>query len=578
MSEVCLNPPELLDSRRLTGANLYWDRPSAILDVQLDDRDRDIVRLWRNAALELLAACGMADQQTRQRLHHGGASLLVSAPIDALYSMCELNELAWAQARHESGFGAPPDLESEIPRLRGLFEAERRPRLLALQQAAHQRGIPFLWDDDEVSVGYGAGCQCWPHEAIPDPEQISWPAAGSIPLGLVTGTNGKSTSVRMVAAILKAAGLRGGLTSTDFIRVGDEIIDEGDYSGTGGARRLLRHPQVEAAVLEVARGGLLRRGLAVERANAALITNVAADHLGEYGINTVAELVEAKFIVHRALDEASPLVLNADDAGIVGHERYLREQVAGTSWWFSLDAGNPRLASARQQGATVCWLENDGLWLADATGAEPRLLTPAGNVSASLGGVLRHNLQNAMGAALLALAMGMPEIAVRQGLQAFRGDERDNPGRGNWFEHNGVRIVVDFAHNAHGLDALAAAVAALQPGRVIMMLGQAGDRSDESIRETVHSALAMRPEILLVNALPGYERGRGLDDVPRLIHAEALACGLREDQLRLLPEPLAAAREALREARAGDVLVLLALTQRREILQMVHEYCGSRGQ
>jgi UDP-N-acetylmuramyl tripeptide synthase len=382
----------------------------------------------------------------------------------------------------------------------------------------------------------------------------------------------------MVAAILKAAGLRGGLTSTDFIRVGDDIIDEGDYSGTGGARMLLRHPRAQAAVLEVARGGLLRRGLAVERANAALITNVAADHLGEYGINTVAELIEAKFIVHRALGKTSPLVLNADDAGIVSYERHLREKVPGMSWWFSLDAGNPRLASARQQGAIVCWLENDGLWLADASETTPRLLTPAGEVSASLGGMLRHNLQNAMGAGLLALAMGMPETAVRQGLRAFRGDERDNPGRGNWFEHQGVRIVVDFAHNAHGLDALAAAVAALQPKRVIIMLGQAGDRSDASIRETTRSALAMHPGILLINALPGYERGRELEEVPRLIRDEALATGMREEQLRMLPNPLAAARVALSEARAGDVLVLLALTQRREILQLVHEYCSSSGQ
>ena len=122
---------------------------------------------------------------------------------------------------------------------------------------------------------------------MPSPGEIDWDSIESIPLALVTGTNGKSTTVRMTAAIMTAAGFRAGLTSTDFIRVGDRVIDTGDYSGTGGARMLMRQADVEMAVLEVARGGLLRRGLGVERADVAVVTNVAADHLGDYGINTV---------------------------------------------------------------------------------------------------------------------------------------------------------------------------------------------------------------------------------------------------------------------------------------------------
>lgn len=579
MGSATLHRPALLDSRRLTGANLYWNSPSAIIDVQLDAADIAVIDFWQQAAIDLLAACDLSAQQCCKRIHDGGASLLVSSPIDALYAMCELNEVAWAQALHlyaqSSAQAYAPDWPAEIQRLRDLFAAQRRPRLLNMQQAARDHAVPFLWDDDEVSVGYGASCQLWPYESVPDIEDVDWSSVIDIPLALVTGTNGKSTTVRMVAAMMQAAGLRGGLTSTDFIRVGDQLIGEGDYSGTGGARMLLRHPYVETAVLEVARGGLLRRGLAVDRADAALITNVAADHLGEYGINNVAELTMAKFIVHRALDPQSPLILNADDAGLVAYEASLRRNKTGTTWWFSLDAENPCLQQHVQLGGAAGWLQGNELWSNAGKGTGPfetRQLTAISDITSSRAGLLRHNLQNALGAALLGQALGLSDEAIRQGLQDFRGDEHDNPGRGNWFQRADVQIVVDFAHNEHGMRALANTVLALGQQRVILMMGQAGDRSDDAIRELTRAALGMRPDFLLINELPGYERGRDITEPPAAIRAEALACGMKPEQLQMMPNPLESARQALSMARDGDVLVLLVHIQRQEILQLVNEY------
>jgi UDP-N-acetylmuramyl tripeptide synthase len=567
--------PALLDSRRLTGANLYWNSPSAIIDVQFEAADVGLVDLWQQSAHALLVACDLSEQQTCHRKYQGGASLLVSSPIDALYAMCELNELAWTRALHFYMQTDVPDLSAGVEHLRGLFSAERRPRLLQMQQAARKHVAPFLWDDDEVSIGFGSSCQLWPYEEVPESSGIDWSSVQAIPLALVTGTNGKSTTVRMVAAMLRAAGLRGGLTSTDFIRVGDHTIDEGDYSGTGGARMLLRHPQVEAAVLEVARGGLLRRGLAVDRADAALITNVAADHLGEYGINTVAELIEAKFIVHRALAQQSPLILNADDSGLVEYEKNLRRSTPGTSWWFSLHPDNPRLQQHVEQGGVAGWLESEALWMSAGLGSgasAAKRLMAVSEVTSSRAGLLRHNVQNALGAALLGQAMGLVDEAIREGLQQFRGDEHDNPGRGNWFERAGIHIVVDFAHNEHGMRALADTVLALGPKRVMLMMGQAGDRSDDAIRELARAALGMRPDVLLINELPGYERGRDISEPPAVIRAEALAHGMLPEQLLMMSSPLQAAQQALALAQGGDVLVLLAHIQRPEILRLVNAF------
>ena len=405
---------ELKDSRRLTGANLYWGRPSAIIDVAIDGPVEPVIRAWESAARDWLQSVGYEDEKTCHRIFDGGASLLISAPIDVLYSMCELNELAWASAVSVCAVGETPDPGEEVPRLTRLFDQERNPALLALQAAAGEHGVPFLWDDDEVSLGYGKTTRIWKPDALPSPGEIEWDGIAAVPLALVTGTNGKSTTVRMTAAIMTAAGLRAGLTSTDFIRVGDRVIDTGDYSGTGGARMLMRQSDVEMAVLEVARGGLLRRGLGVEHADAAVVCNVAADHLGDYGINTVPELIPAKFIVCRALDGDAPLILNADDEGVVEFAATLDNRIT----WFSLDPDKPQLARSIASGGTACYLENG--WLMAAEGSSRRRVVPVAEIPAAMGGIVRYNISNALAAMCIATSLGIDDIAIRKGLAIFR--------------------------------------------------------------------------------------------------------------------------------------------------------------
>ena len=564
---------ELTDSRRLTGANLYWDRPSAIIDVAIDGPWEQVVHAWEKAVGEWLDTVGYADEKTCYRIFEGGASLLISAPIDVLYSMCELNELAWASAVSVCAEADAPDPVEEVPRLTRLFDEERNPTLLALQAAAHEHGVPFLWDDDEVSVGYGRTTRIWKPDALPSPGEIDWDSIESIPLALVTGTNGKSTTVRMTAAIMTAAGFNAGLTSTDFIRVGERVIDTGDYSGTGGARMLMRQDDVEMAVLEVARGGLLRRGLGVERAEVAVVTNVAADHLGDYGINTVPELIPAKFIVRRALKGDAPLVLNADDEGVVEFAGTLDNQIA----WFSLAPDNPQLVESLASGGAACYLEQG--WLVAAEGSRRRRVAPVAEIPAALGGIVRYNISNALAAMCVATALGIDDPAIRKGLAAFRGDEHDNPGRGNWFEHNVdgglIRILVDFAHNEHGMKALADAVRQVSAERVILLMGQAGDRLNKDIADLVKAACSIHPDQLLVAELPGYERGREPFEVPELIRTEAMKTGIGDDAIEIFPDPREATAEALSRARAGDLLVLLALTQRSAALSLIHDFIGN---
>lgn len=559
--------PRLLDSRRLTGPNLFWDLPGAVLDISIDDIPVELViAAWSAEVSRLLEAVGWSAENICSRIYDGGASLVINAPIDALYAACELNEVAFSRAVTGLTGEERPDLQTAIADLLDLISQESRPELLALQVTAAQHQVPFLWDDDEVSVGFGKTAITWPADRLPAPDSIDWSAIQSIPLGIVTGTNGKSTTVRLAASILAAAGLRAGITSTDYIRVGETILDRGDYSGPGGARTLLRHPQSEAVVLEVARGGLLRRGIGVERAEAALITNIAADHLGEWGINSVAEMAEAKFILRRALSANAPLILNADDPESVRMAKQLDNRII----WFGLDVDQTVIREHLKAQGEAAFLS--GGWLVWAAHGETRRIVAARDIPISFGGVARYNISNALGAMALCKVLGASDEALSEGLKAFSGDAEVNPGRGNLFEKGDIRIFIDFAHNEHGLKAISDTVKAFNAHRYIVLMGQAGDRTDREIADYVKAACDLNPSPLLVCDLPGYERGRQTGVVSGLIRDFAVDEGIPGNSISLFKTPVEAVRQALADARPGDCLVLLALTQRDQVLQMVRSF------
>jgi UDP-N-acetylmuramyl tripeptide synthase len=563
----------LEDSRRLTGPGLLWDKPGAIAEVVTKGIATDLVAAtWSRQARSLLDALGWSGEDCISRAHEDGLNLAVSAPVDQLYSAIFVAEGAWHYTACELLGEAAVPLESLVADIQGVMRSEANPPLIALQRAAAEHGVDFISDDDELSLGHGCGSRTWPVDQLPAPGDVDWTALHDIPVAMITGTNGKSTCVRLAAAVAAAAGKVAGVTSTDFVRVGEEILDRGDYSGPGGARMLLRDPRTELAFLEVARGGILRRGLPLHRAQAALITNVAADHLGQYGINTVAALTEAKFSVFRTLAPGGVLVLNADDPGLVAQAHKLAAEVAEqgrTVSWFSLDPDNPRLVRAREEGRPCGWLEDGALVYFD--GGEAQALIAARDVPVTLGGAARYNVQNALAVMCLGIAFGLPRESVRQGLAGFRSSPRDNPGRGNEFSVGGARVFVDFAHNPHSIAAVAQTMLALPAERRLLMLGHAGDRSDEDIRALTAGAFRLAPTHVIITEIPDYLRGRESGEISAIIRAECLRLGLREEQLSFSENPLAGARRALELLRPGDLVLLLVHSDRDAIIELLEE-------
>ncbi len=550
---------ELRDSRRLTGPNILWHRPSAVIDVTLDDSEDTgaLIRAWEGHARRALDAVGWAREEIAHRRFASGVSLALSAPIDALYAATEVNEYAYQAAAAEFSGGDVPDLGTAAGRLRQIIAEERNPKVAEMQAAAVAHGAAFLWDDDHISVGMGKGSRTWAASEVPDPSEVDWGAIDNMPVALVTGTNGKTTTVRLLAQMARAAGLEPGVSSTDGCWVAGEEIGEGDYSGPGGARLVLRDERVDLAILETARGGMLRRGLGVDSADVALITNVAEDHLGEWGIHDLDELVETKFIIAQGTRH---LVLNADDPKLRARpdRRGLRRI------WFSIDAAPQEVAAKAETGGETAILDGEELVLIDHDGRQS--VAALDRVPMTLGGAARHNVYNALGAICVARRLGLPLEAIRQGLETFDSSAAENPGRLNRFRLGGVTAIVDFAHNPHGVEALMQMAAALPAKRRLVVIGQAGDREDDAIREMSRMAWKARPDRVIVKELAKYLRGREPGEVPAIIEDELRRLGAPDDAIEHADSELAAVDQALRWARQGDLLLLIAHEKRGAVL------------
>jgi cyanophycin synthetase len=556
---------KVLDSRRLTGPSLLLDRPGAILDISLEDSDADrAAPAWRRAAARLLQAVGWPGEELACRRFAGGVSLAFSAPMDCLYAATDVNETAWALAVSELGPGPAVVFEDQVATLRKTIAAERNPALVALHDATRARGLSFLIGEDQVSAGSGAGAVVWPADSLPNAGAVDWSRIHDVPVALVTGSNGKTTVVRLLGAMAAAADRTPGMTSTDGVTVGSRFLVEGDFSGPSGARVVLRSPDVETGILETARGGILRRGLAVPRADVAVITNVAADHLGEFGVESLADLAETKLVVAKALGTSGTLVLNADDPLLVERSGRIPARLI----WFSLDPASTVVKRHVDTGGTA--VVEDGGRILLAAGKHRSAVASLADVPITFGGRARHNVANVLAAVAGATALGIDIERIALALQRFGREVGDNPGRANLLELGGARILLDYAHNPHGMAALVGVAQTFPARRRLVMLGQAGDRSDEAIRELARAAWRLQPDRVVVNEMDQYLRGRARGEVPALLADEFSRLGAPDTAISRVGPEIDGVREALTWARPGDLLVLAVHQDRRAVLELLN--------
>jgi cyanophycin synthetase len=384
---------------------------------------------------------------------------------------------------------------------------------------------------------------------------------GRIPVIAVTGTNGKTTTVRLAAHLLKAQGLRVGMTNTDGVYVNGRQTDSGDCSGPRSARNVLMHPDVDAAVFETARGGLLREGLAFDRCQVAVVTNLGAgDHLGLNYITTLEDLSVLKRVIVLNVDPRGMAVLNANDPAVVAMARHCPGDVT----FFALDANHPVLATHRAQGRRVVYVE-DGAIVAQKGRQVFRI--PLSQVPLTRQGQIGFQTENVLAAVGAAWAVDVHWDAMAQGLATFISDIQGVPGRFNLFDYQGATLIADYGHNPDAIQALVQAVENMPANKRVVVISGAGDRRDQDIRDQTQILGKAFDEVLLFQ--DACQRGREDGEVIGLLR-EGLQGALRTTHVQDIQGEFNAIDIALSRLSPGD-LCLILIDQVEEALAYITE-------
>ncbi len=516
------------------------------------------------------------DAAALELLREQGYSLDGVPPADTMVKLALTGNMSTGGISIDRTFDAHPD-NIEI--------AEEAARLIGLDVA----GIDFICPDIASPVREAGGAICevnaapgfrmHTHPTIGEPQYIAKPvvdllfppgAPSRVPIVAVTGTNGKTTTARMIAHIMKGVGRQVGMTSTDGIVIDERLVVKSDASGPRSARMVLQNPRVDFAVMEVARGGILREGLGYDRNDVAVVTNVAPDHLGMRGIDTLEQLADVKAVVVEAVPRDGFAVLNADDALV----RRMRRRCSGSVVWFSLEEPGSKVRDlidnhCRGGGRAVVLERTDrGDMIVIRHGRRSMQLAWTHLLPSTFGGTALFNVANAMAAAGAAFASGAGLHEIRQGLRTFTTSYYLSPGRMNQINVHHVDVIVDYCHNAPGMRVLGEFIeryADMKAGQSdlgkisrIGMIATAGDRREEDMRE-LGAVAAEHFDVVVVREdtrLRGRERGFTAEQVAAGARSRVGEPGVRCRQVEIVLDETAAVRHVMARANPGDIVVM----------------------
>ena len=537
----------LVELRLLDGPNLYFPRPAAKVTLDLGELLGLEVAAARDLGVELglgNTRPGAAGSVFRQRF----AIRLVTQIVRRLASAGGATRLA---VRTRTG-QAVNELVVAYP-WRNAGRAEGLAYGLARVLDSVTAGPRAV---AEMIIAEGAALAAAPLGSAPE---LIRP---QIPVVAITGTNGKTTTARMIGHIARQAGRLVGWSSTDGVYIDGQLVEAGDFSGPSGAGRVLRHPGVELAVTETARGGILRRGVGVAYNDVSVVTNISADHLGLGGIDTLDQLAEVKAVITKITKPGGWCVLNADDPRTLAMRLGTKAQI----WVFTRDPNSPGGRTVLSGGGRMTTLL--GGWVCVlAPGADPLQVVEVIDVPMTLAGLSRVNVENALAVTSATLALGFSVEQVADGLRSFDPNE-NNPGRMNiWtlpVPSGAISVVIDLAHNEAGLEALLEIMSGIRPphGRLLLGVGTAGDRGDE-VFVRLGEIAALGADVVEIVHKGDYLRGRSMAEISELITEGAAHAGMAIQ--RAHDTELAGLVSLVDQARQDDVVAIMTHQDREEL-------------
>jgi cyanophycin synthetase len=385
---------------------------------------------------------------------------------------------------------------------------------------------------------------------------------GRVPVIAITGTNGKTTTVRLTSHLLRTSGLRVGMTNTDGVYVNGRQMDSGDCSGPRSARNVLMHPDVDAAVLETARGGMLREGLAFDRCSVAVVTNIGmGDHLGLNYITTVEDLAVLKRVIVQNVSTSGMAVLNAADPMVAA----MANSCPGQVTFFALDSHHPVIATHRAQGKRVLFLEDDQIV---AMQGPMQVRIPLSDVPLTRSGAITFQIENAMASIGAAWAVGINWETICKGLASFVSDAQAVPGRFNVFDYKGATVIADYGHNPDAIKALVQAVSNLPAQRRSVVISGAGDRRDDDIREQTRIIGEVFDDVVLFQ--DACQRGRVDGEVLALLR-QGLQGARKTEHIDEIYGEFKAIDQAMDRLRSGDLCLILIDQVEEALSHIMHK-------
>ncbi|WP_372729967.1 Mur ligase family protein [Nocardioides sp.] len=542
----------LVELRVLEGPNLYFPRAAIKLTLDISGiaaaSEETAVRFARRIGLKN-ARPGAPETGFRQRF----AVRAVARLVRAVAAESGTSRLA-VRVR-------PTNDPHEII---VAFPWRHRQRAQEMGRAVGEVLDALLSTDIETAVSDAAA-----RVAASEPGERPRTITPRIPVVAVTGTNGKTTTSRMIAHIARHEGRLVGWSNTDGIYIDGELVEAGDYSGPSGAGRVLAHPEVQLAVTETARGGILLKGIGLTRNDVSVVTNVSADHLGLQGIDTVDQLAEVKAVVPRITRKSGWAVLNADDPRVFA----MRGIIQAQPWVFSRDPDSPAIREVLGHGGRATTVI-DGWVCVLRPDHDPEPLVELVDVPMTLAGLSRFNVENTLAAASASLAIGIGKETVVEGLRTFLPDAEHNPGRMNFFSIGEVSVVMDLAHNEAGLEALIEIMNGVRrPGaRLLLALGAVGDRHDDMIGRLGEIG-ARDSDVMVIAHKARYLRGRDVEALDEVLRAGAERVGVTD--ITSYPTEVAGMAALVAQARPGDVVALMCHAEREEAYAWIAEQGGT---
>ena len=562
-------------SSRLLGKNRFFDDVGAVMDIELKDNVK-VAQFYQQELERLLAVLPIKKYKLVSTVFANGINIAISYPYDLLMVACEILDWVWEDIVDYIDRGREINFERSKRRFKQIINENQQLILRKIYLKAQAKKLNFFVHKDLLVLGSGKTSFCTKLQQVTKLSDIPWKTIANIPTVLITGTNGKTTTTRLTEFICrKGAKLSAGYCSTDWVMINGKLIGEGDLSGPTGHQVVLMNPNIDVAILEVARGGIIKRGLLPNYTTAATITNIAHDHIGQNGIDSLDDLAKAKGVVYNGLAEDGLAIINLDDEhvaklAIKQNKAYISQKLSEFEISKYLNADN-----------YVVYLANEMITIKTASGKV--IIDNIKKIPVTVDGLALYNYENIIQAAALAYALGITAPQIKRGLRLFGGDDRSNFGRWNHYISSQYgNLVVDIAHNPAGLNSvlnLATQYRQLHnlSGKLGLMYGVTGDRR-ESIPEIAQIIVDYQPDLVIIKEFQVALRGSVPGEMPELLRNALLDAGFPTSKLMVIPNELEALEFILTIATADDFFMLCSHELLNDVSKRLREIRQSEKQ